>query len=103
MILFPFTKVNFNCNLFANNRYSFYNEDESESKQPGMKRLMTSGGGLDVEESKNVMEISVPSWKMDTDLVIQVPANTSLELQAINNGSIRVENVNGDILLRKAK
>jgi DUF4097 and DUF4098 domain-containing protein YvlB len=72
-------------------------EDESENKHPGMKRLMTTGGSLDVEESKNVMEISVPSWKMDTDLVIQVPLNTALELQAVNNGGIRVENVNGEI------
>ena len=31
-----------------------------------MKRLKAGGGGLDVEESKNIIEISVPSWKMDT-------------------------------------
>ncbi len=72
-------------------------ENESENKHAGMKRLLTTGGSLDVEESKNVMEISVPSWKMDTDLVIQVPVNTALELQAVNNGGIRVENVNGEI------
>jgi DUF4097 and DUF4098 domain-containing protein YvlB len=62
-----------------------------------MKRLMSSGGGLNVEESKNIMLVSVPSWKADVDLTIQVPANTSLELHAINNGGISVENVNGDI------
>ena len=72
-------------------------EDESESKHPGMKRLMGGGGGLDVEENKNVMEITVPSWKGDIDLAIQVPLNTSLELHAINNGNISVENVSGDI------
>ena len=76
-------------------------EDEGEEKKPekhaGMKRLRAGGGGLDVEESKNIIEISVPAWKADIDLAIQVPMNTSLELHAVNNGGIRVENVNGDI------
>jgi DUF4097 and DUF4098 domain-containing protein YvlB len=72
-------------------------EDESENKHPGMKRLMASGGSLNVEESKNIMEISVPSWKADIDLTVQVPLNTSLELHAVNNGGIKVENVSGDI------
>ncbi|HEX7503224.1 MAG TPA: DUF4097 family beta strand repeat-containing protein, partial [Acidobacteriota bacterium] len=70
-------------------------EDEKPGKHAGMMRLKAGGGGLDVEESKNVMEISVPSWKADIDLVIQVPVNTSLELHTINNGGIKVENVNG--------
>jgi DUF4097 and DUF4098 domain-containing protein YvlB len=72
-------------------------EDESGNKHQGMKRLSGASGSLDVEESKNVMEISVPSWKMDVDVTVQVPMNTSLELNAVNNGDIKVENVNGDI------
>jgi DUF4097 and DUF4098 domain-containing protein YvlB len=72
-------------------------EDENANKHAGMKRLKAGGGGMNVEESKNVMEISVPSWKMDIDLTIQVPLNTSLELHAINNGGIKVENIAGDI------
>ncbi|MBU4268976.1 MAG: hypothetical protein KJ808_09055 [Acidobacteria bacterium] len=72
-------------------------EDEKRDKHAGMMRLKAGGGGLSVEESKNVMEISVPSWKTDIDLTIQVPMNTSLELHAVNNGGIKVENVNGDI------
>jgi hypothetical protein len=72
-------------------------EDEKPDKHAGMKRLKAGGGGLDVEESKNVMAISVPSWKADIDLTIQVPMNTTLELHAVNNGGIKVENVNGDI------
>jgi hypothetical protein len=72
-------------------------EDEKPDKHAGMKLLKGGGGGLDIEESKNVMEISVQSWKADIDLTIQVPMNTSLELHTINNGAIRVENVNGEI------
>jgi len=72
-------------------------EDEKPDKHAGMKRLKAGGGGLNVEESKNIMEISVPSWKMDADLFIQVPMNTALELHTVNGGNIKVENVNGDI------
>ena len=72
-------------------------EDEKPDKHAGMMRLKAGGGGLDVEESKNVMEISVPAWKADIDLTIQVPLNTSLELHTINNGAITVENVTGEI------
>ncbi|MCJ7524642.1 MAG: DUF4097 family beta strand repeat-containing protein [Candidatus Aminicenantes bacterium] len=72
-------------------------EDEKQDKHAGMMRLKAGGGGLSVEESQNVMEISVPAWKADIDLTIQVPLNTSLKLRAVNNGGIKVENVNGDI------
>jgi DUF4097 and DUF4098 domain-containing protein YvlB len=71
--------------------------EKPSSKYPGMKRLSTVGGGLRVEEAGNVMEISSPAWKADTDLAIRVPVNTSLELNTVNNGAIRVENVSGEI------
>ncbi|HSQ36080.1 MAG TPA: DUF4097 family beta strand repeat-containing protein [Candidatus Binatia bacterium] len=70
---------------------------DRENKHAGMIRLKADGGGLDVEESKNVMDIRVPAWKMDTDLFIQVPLNTSLELHSVNNERITVENISGDI------
>ena len=72
-------------------------KNEKKNKHAGMMRLKAGGGGLSVEESENVILISVPSWKMDTDLFIQVPLNTSLKLHAINNGGLKVENVSGDI------
>jgi hypothetical protein len=72
-------------------------EDEKRDKHAGMMRLKSGGGGLNAEESNNIMTISVPSWKMDIDLTIQVPMNASLELHTVNGGNIKVENVNGDI------
>ncbi len=71
--------------------------EKLSSKYPGMKRLTAVGGGLRVEEAGNVMEISSPAWKADTDLAIRVPFNTALELNTVNNGDIRVENVGGEI------
>lgn len=71
--------------------------EKTSSKYPGMKRLAAVGGGLRIEEKGNVMEISSPAWKADTDLVIRVPLNTALELHTVNNGDIRVEGVSGEI------
>jgi hypothetical protein len=71
--------------------------EKLSSKYPGMKRLSAVGGGLRVEEAGNVMTISSPAWKADTDLAIRVPVNTALELHTVNNGGIRVENVGGEI------
>lgn len=71
--------------------------EKSSSKYPGMKRLSSVGGGLRVEEAGNVMTISSPPWKAETDLAIRVPLNTSLRLHTVNGGGIRVENVNGEI------
>ncbi|MBN2345230.1 MAG: DUF4097 family beta strand repeat protein [Candidatus Aminicenantes bacterium] len=72
-------------------------EEKSSSKHPGMKRLRVSGGGLQVEERQNLVEIEVPAWKADVDLVIQVPVATSLQLHSVNNGGIQVENISGEI------
>ena len=38
---------------------------KSADKHAGMMRLKTGGGGWTSRKSKNVMEIRVPSWKMD--------------------------------------
>jgi DUF4097 and DUF4098 domain-containing protein YvlB len=72
-------------------------ENERKDKHAGMMRLKASGGGLTLEESKNVVAISVPAWKADIDLVIQVPASASLELHTVNGGVIKVENVSGSV------
>jgi len=72
-------------------------EDEKKDKHAGMMRLKAGGGGLSVEESDNVIEISAPAWKADIDLTIQVPTNASLKLHTVNGGTIKVENVNGSL------
>lgn len=71
--------------------------EKAASKYPGMKRLTAIGGGLRIEEAGNRMEISAPAWKADTSLAIRVPLNTSLKLNTVNGGDIRVENVSGEI------
>ena len=67
----------------------------------GMKRLDVSGTGLQVEESDNTITVGV-GWRglnNDTDIVIQVPYNTSVKLSTTNGGDLVVDHVTGDVEL----
>lgn len=76
---------------------------ESHRRRPertdGMRRLEVSGTGLQVEESDNVITVGL-GWRSinsDTDLVIQVPYNTSVKLNTTNGGDLVVDHVTGDV------
>jgi hypothetical protein len=71
--------------------------EEKEKKIAGMKQLSGSSSGLEVEEEGNVVTVSAQSWKAATDLVIQVPRTTSLEIRSSMDGAVVVEGVNGEI------
>ena len=72
-------------------------QEEKQKKIAGMTRLSGSSSGLEVEEEENVVQISTQSWKAATDLVIQVPRATSLEIRSSMDGAVVVEGVNGEI------
>jgi hypothetical protein len=63
----------------------------------GMKRLDLPGGGLDVTEDDNQVNIKSSAWNQSSDLLITVPRKTSLQLKCMNGGDINVENVEGEI------
>jgi len=67
----------------------------------GMRRLDVGGSGLQVEESDNTITVGV-GWRginNDTDIVIQVPYNTSVKLSTTNGGDLVVDHVTGDVEL----
>ena len=66
-------------------------------KTAGMKQLGGTTSGLEIEEDDNVVQISAQSWKAATDIVIQVPVSSSLEVRTSMDGTIVVEGVNGEI------
>jgi hypothetical protein len=71
--------------------------EEKAKKIAGMKQLSGSSSGLEVEEEDNVVKIDTQSWKAATDLVIQVPVTSSLEIQSSMDGAVVVEGVSGEI------
>jgi Toastrack DUF4097 len=70
---------------------------EKEKKTAGMKQLTGVSSGLEIEEQDNVVQIRTESWKAATDLVIQVPVATSLEIRSTMDGAVVVEGVSGEI------
>jgi hypothetical protein len=71
--------------------------EEKEKKIAGMKQLTGATSGLEIVEDDNVVEIRTESFKAATDLVIQVPVATSLEIRSSMDGAVVVEGVNGEI------
>lgn len=62
----------------------------------GMRRVPRTGAGLDIEEKNNVVTIEAESLKSSVDLRIQVPVQTSVQLETVQNGEIRIAGVRGD-------
>lgn len=62
----------------------------------GLRRL-TQLGGFTVEEERNVMTIETSTFNRTLDFEILVPARTNLKLETVNDGSITVDNVAGDL------
>jgi DUF4097 and DUF4098 domain-containing protein YvlB len=65
----------------------------------GMKRIEPSGNGLSVEEDNNMVRIH-SSAGTTGELLIRVPYSTSLKLECMNGGEIKVNRVAGDIELQ---
>jgi len=73
------------------------NEEMSKKdKAKGMQKLNVTSTGLTVEEENNVVKVNVESMRRAVDLIIQVPMKASLKLNCLNNGDIKVENVEGE-------
>ncbi len=71
--------------------------EEKAKKTAGMKQLGGTTSGLEIEEEDNVVQVSAQSWKAATDIVIQVPVSSSLEVRTSMDGTIVVEGVSGEI------
>jgi len=65
----------------------------------GMRRIDLKGGGLNVEEANNVVQVSTSHWSEDGTLLITVPTDASVRLNSVNGDWLRVENIRGDVEL----
>ncbi len=68
----------------------------SSGVPPGMRRI-TQNQGFDVIEENNTIRVSTGIFGSG-NVVIQVPVETSLDLQSTNGGHITVENISGEIV-----
>jgi DUF4097 and DUF4098 domain-containing protein YvlB len=70
---------------------------KEDKKTEGLKRIEIATTGLTVEEEDNVVSVSTGPMNRTVDLTLQVPSATSLKLGCMNDGSIVVEKVEGEI------
>ena len=63
---------------------------------PGMHPLNVGGGGIEVTEANNVVTVSAETLFGGGEIQIQVPVETSVTVNTINNG-VSVENISGEI------
>jgi hypothetical protein len=72
-------------------------DDRPRDVPPGMKRIDAGRGGMDIVEDHNVVTISTGRPNMGSNVVVQVPANASLQLKTLSGGTIDVTGVSGEI------
>ena len=70
--------------------------ERSEQTQ-GMKRIINTATGLTASEDNNVVDIGTQSYQRAIDLSIQVPRKSNLKLHTVNDGDIKVDQVQGEI------
>ena len=70
---------------------------EKSKKTEGMQVIKNNSSGLSIEEENNVVDIKVSSFSKKVDVTIKVPYKSSLKLKGFQAGSIKVENVAGEL------
>jgi DUF4097 and DUF4098 domain-containing protein YvlB len=68
-----------------------------DQKGPATVQELPQESSIAVVEQSNRMSIAAANPSITTDLEIQVPNRTSLQLSTVNEGDIRVENVDGEL------
>jgi DUF4097 and DUF4098 domain-containing protein YvlB len=63
----------------------------------GMKRVSNNSMGLEIQEDNNDVTVKVTSFMRAADLSILVPKNFSLSLKTVNDGTIKVTGVRGEL------
>jgi hypothetical protein len=72
-------------------------ESHGRREVSGMKRIPNQSTGLTIEEDGNVVSISTGALERPVDINLQVPLRTNLDLKTINEGDIKVEQVQGEL------
>lgn len=71
-------------------------KEQSKSYKNGMRKVAVGGNGLNAEEYNNVVRISKSNVNSKSSIEVMVPRSFSLNLKAVNQGSIYIENVKGE-------
>jgi DUF4097 and DUF4098 domain-containing protein YvlB len=71
--------------------------DRRPPARDGLRRIDATATGLRVEEQNNVMTVGTSAFNSSSELEIQVPARTNLNLHVVNGGDLAVDGIEGEI------
>jgi len=71
--------------------------DDDNPKAKGMIRIKNTSSGLTIVEENNEVHVKIGSINRRVAVSLKVPFKTSLKLKSVNDGFIKVENVEGDL------
>lgn len=80
-------------------------KDDWNNRKDGLRRISSGGLSLEITEDNNVVKISSQPQHNDLELIVLVPKNFSLKLNAVHGdvavdgleGQVEIESVNGDV------
>ncbi len=72
-------------------------EDDKPRTKDGLRRITNNGFELEAIEENNSVYIKTRRPNRSSDLEIQVPRNFSVKARTVNNGTVRIENVQGEV------
>lgn len=72
-------------------------KDSEESQEAAGLNRLTQQPSFTVQEQNNIMSVRADSWVDPVDLIIGVPRRTRLKLSTVNDGQIRVEDVDSEL------
>ena len=73
------------------------NRERRKDRTAGLRRIPNTSTGLEIVEENNTVYVETSSYTRPVDVLVYVPARTSLKLGTVNDGDIRVEGVDGEI------
>ena len=71
-------------------------EDQPDTRD-GMRRITGRSFELEATEDNNRVRVKIPVPNKRVDLTIQVPTNFSVSARTVNNGTLRIEEVTGEV------
>ena len=72
-------------------------QNEALTSRNGMRRITSRGYDLEATEDDNRVRVKVRTPNKRVDLTIQVPTRCSVSARTVNDGHLRIEDVQGEI------
>lgn len=75
------------------------NKVKVEEGKNGLKKISGGIPGLEISSNGNNVKLNADNWQKAIDVTVEVPQSFDLELSTYNMGTIKVDNIKGEVVL----